>query len=123
MFDTNLVINDGTSDRTYALTSIVDGKSIRRDASATLGEPRTLTISHGKRNPKDPESPDRHLVRLDVVDHDAEGVAHTASAYIVVENPVNGLFSVAQLRALLLSVLNAVGDDSVRFPKFMNSEP
>jgi hypothetical protein len=41
----------------------------------------------------------------------------------VIENPVNGLFSAAQLRALMLSVLNAVGDDSVRFPKFVNNEP
>jgi hypothetical protein len=123
MFDSNLTVNDGSVDRVYNLRSIVDGKSIRADASATLGEPRLLTISHGKRNPKDPESPDRHLVRVDLVDHDADGKPHTASAYIVLENPVNGLFSTAVMKNLFTTVYNTIHPGGASFDRFLNNEP
>jgi hypothetical protein len=122
MFDTDLVLNDADVDRTYSLKSIVDGKSIRGALGGTLGEPRTLTISHGKRNPKDPSSPDRHLVRLDRVKHDANGVPQTASCYLVLENPVDGTFTELELHRLAFAINNAVASDP-RFAKFVNNEP
>jgi hypothetical protein len=123
MFDTNLTVNDGTSDLEFALRSILDGKSIRADATAALGEPRTLTISHSKRNPKDPESPDRHLARVDVTKHDTDGKPFIASAYIVVENPVNGLFDNDDIRALMTLVINTTYNPEGRMDKFLNNEP
>jgi hypothetical protein len=122
MFDTNLVLNDLNVDRTYALKSIVDGKSIRGALGATLGEPWTLTISHGKRNPKDPTSPDRHLMRLDRVKHDPAGVPQTASCYIVVENPIDGTFSELDLHRLVFAIYNGLASDP-RFAQFINNEP
>jgi hypothetical protein len=122
MFDTDLVLNDGTVDKTFSLVSVVEGKALRRRTDATVGEPETLTISHVKRDPKNPDSADRHLVRLDTVKHDADGAPQTMSWYIVGEIPNDGTFTSTEARTLYLRLINAIGAEA-RFAKFINNEP
>jgi len=123
MFATDLAIGNSVV-TTYSLTSIADGKSIRRDATAPLGAPRTLTISHGKKNPKDPKSPDRHLVRIDWDRSTAAGLIETLSAYLVVESPESTTFVDADYVAVFqqLDAIMVGGGGALR-AKLLNNEP
>jgi hypothetical protein len=120
-----LVLNNGTSNKTYTLRSIADGKSIRGDSAATLGEPRTVTISHGLRNPKDPTSPVRHLVRLDETRVNTDGIKTQASIYVVVEVPQDDVWTNANLELLTLEMTNFIlnGGNFGRWEQFLHSEP
>jgi hypothetical protein len=120
-----LALGNGTSTKTYTLRAIVEGKSIRGDSAATLGEPRTVTISHSLRNPKDPSSPQRHLVRLDETRVNSLGVKSTASVYMVVEIPQDDVWTDAVIDALMTEIVNFAdnGGDHARFHQFTHGEP
>jgi len=119
-----LTLNGVNVNTTYSLTSIVDGKAIRKDATAILGSPRTLTVSHSKRNPKDPESPDRHLVRLDWTKPDSSGVAESISAYFVLETPVSATFTSGDVDNVCTQITQfLLGNSGSTFTQFKNSEP
>jgi hypothetical protein len=109
---------NGGVTHTYGLRSIVDGKSIRGDATATVGTSKLLTISHGLRSPKDPESPKRHLVRLDWSSHNTDNELEVLSVYIVLEIPQSATFTAtdignigAELANIYFSNLTAITND------------
>jgi hypothetical protein len=64
MFNNDITLAGTSSSKTYSLVSVNGGKSIRKDATATLGEPSSLTISHQEVT-RPGGIADRHLVRLD----------------------------------------------------------
>jgi hypothetical protein len=64
MFNQNVAIVVSDITYNYGLTSIVEGKSIRNNASAGIGTPDSFTISHETKG-KGPTAVDRHLVRID----------------------------------------------------------
>jgi hypothetical protein len=125
MLDIDQVLNNGAINRTYSLKSISDGKSIRGDATASTAEPRTLTVSHSLRNPKDPSSPVRHLVRLDATQLNAvTAVPEQMSLYAVMEIPQTATFTNVEADALKNELVNfLVGSSSAMFNKWLNSEP
>jgi len=125
MIATSLALVGSTSTLTYSLISIVDGKSIRSDATAPLGAPRTLTVSHGKRNPKDSKSPDRHMVRLDwTKQNTVTGADESLSAYFVLENPISSTFTDTEVEDMKNQLINFLaGSSGAVFNQFQNSEP
>lgn len=64
MFNNDIPLAGTSTTKTYSLTSVQGGKSIRADATAPLGEPRILTLSHQSVT-RSYGTVDRHLVRLD----------------------------------------------------------
>ena len=124
MFDPNLVTTDGTTPKTYSLQSIVDAKSIRANAAAAVGAPETLTISHGKRNPKDSTSADRHLVRFDTTKVDStSGVSQLASVYLVIEMP-ESQFTSTDIIEMFHRLEHIIVDSSAAgLLKILNNEP
>ncbi len=64
MYPTDITLMGTSTSKTYSLTSINGGKSLRNDATAPLGEPRMMTISHQAVS-RASGTVDRHLVRLD----------------------------------------------------------
>lgn len=125
MIATTLTLVGNSSTLNYSLISIVDGKSIRSDATAPLGAPRTCTISHGKRNPKDSKSPDRHLFRLDwTKTNTVTGLDETLSAQFVLENPVSTTFNDTDVEDMKTQLTNfLLGSSGALFNQFQNSEP
>jgi hypothetical protein len=121
MLPTALTLTGTTVSTTYGLRSIVDGKAIRADATAPLGSPKTVTVSHGLRNAKDPGSANRHLFRLDWTGHNSvSGSPEVASMYIVVELPQSDTFSPADILNMQSQLVNGtVGN----WAGFLNSEP
>lgn len=121
MFNTDLVLTGvGGVPTTYSLTSIVDGKSVRANSAATLGEPNTLTISHGPRNGS-PDSPQRHLVRLDLTDSNADGKKATGTAYLVIESPM-AIVTAAQIKDLVVQLINFI-NGAGNLDRVLNNEP
>jgi hypothetical protein len=121
MLATALTLTGATVNSTYGLRSITDGKSIRSDATAPLGSPHTVTVSHSLRNAKDPESALRHLFRLDWTGHNSvTGLPEVASMYIVVELPQSTTFSSADLTNMQAQLFNGVAGN---WSAFLNSEP
>jgi len=124
MIATALTLNGVNVNSTYSLTSIVDGKAIRKDATAALGSPKVLTVSHSKRNPKDLESPDRHLVRIDWTKPNSLGVAETVSAYFVVEIPSSATFTSSDVDNVCTQITQfLLGNSGTTFTQFKNGEP
>jgi hypothetical protein len=64
MFNNDITLAGTSTSKTYSLTSIQGAKALRFDATAPLGEPRSLTISHQEVT-RSFGAADRHLVRLD----------------------------------------------------------
>jgi hypothetical protein len=125
MIPIDLTLTEATEgDKTFSLVSVVDGKSIRRDGSAPIGSPCLLTVSHGKRDPKNPNSPDRHLVRLDRTKVNTDGEPEVLSCYFVLENPVTGTHTDANIETLKNLLINFLsGSSGANFNRFQNSEP
>jgi hypothetical protein len=64
MFNNDIALAGTSVTDTFSLQSITGGKSIRADAAAPVGVPRTLTISHQPVE-RSGGTADRHLVRID----------------------------------------------------------
>jgi hypothetical protein len=123
MFNNDITLaGDASSTRTYSLTSIVDGKSIRSVAALTGLESEVLTISHVLENPKDKLSSERHLVRLDLTKVDTtSGVAYTGSVYVVVVEPPLGVTS-TMLKDMRTQIVNFFATSGY-FDRVLNKEP
>lgn len=115
MLSDPVVLSDGTSNHSYTLRSITDGKSIRADSTAPFGAPKTLTISHGLRTPKDPTSPLRHLVRLDDTVVNTDGSKEQLSIYVVAEIPQTASWDVATVK-LWRNQINSLLSDGIFVP-------
>jgi len=121
MFATDITLaGDASSTRTYALTSIVNGKAIRANASVAAGEAEVLTISHGQKS-KDPSAPTRHLIRLDLQKvNSTSGLSQTGSVYAVIEEPQNTV-TTAQIQDMVTQLKNFLSAANVA--KLLNDEP
>jgi len=120
MFNTDVTLaGDNSSTRGYSLTSIVDGKAIRSNASAPLGEPETLTVSHSKRS-ADPNASTRHLVRLDLTKTNGLGESATGSVYCVIESPKT-IITTAQISDMVTQLKNFLS--AANLLKLLNNEP
>lgn len=88
MFNNDLTLAGTSTSKTYSLISMVNAKSIRNDATAPLGEPRQMTISHQPVT-RSGGPADRHLVRLDdVISGDSANKSDVqASWQLVIEAP------------------------------------
>jgi len=121
MFATDITLaGDASSTRTYALTSIVNGKAIRANASVAAGEAELLTISHSP-PAKGSSAPTRHLVRFDLTKVNAtSGLSQTGSVYVVIEEPQNTV-TTAQLQDMITQLKNFLSAGNVA--KMLNDEP
>lgn len=115
------LIGDAASTQTYALRSIEGGKSIRGDASAALGSPKTLTISHSTVTRTGQVPADRHLVRLDRTEVNSEGQSATASCYMVIESP-RSIVTEAQQLDMVTQLKNFILGSGY-MDKLLNNEP
>lgn len=124
MINQDLTLDWQTGTKVFALRSLVDGKSVRSDLAATPGLPFLLTVSHSLRNPKDPKSPTRHLVRFDRTKANALGDPVVCSIYAVMEVPSDGTFTLGDLGDLK-NVLQSffLKDSSAIFSRWINAEP
>lgn len=130
MFNQNvaIVVDDVTYN--YGLTSIVDGKSIRNNASASIGAPDSFTISHETKG-KGSSAVDRHLVRLDTTYEatDAQGSLSqaTATAYVVLVAPHNAVTQANMQLAYdkIVAFLGATesGASNSNLVRILNNEP
>lgn len=125
MLNNDQVLGNGTIDRTYSLVSIAGEKSIRRDPTSSIAEPKYLTVSYTDRVPSDPTSPSRHLVRIDHTETNAtSGKPETLSLYCVLERPKTATFSDAEVSAMKTELINFLqGSSSAFFVKWLNREP
>jgi len=125
MLATSLPLVGTTVTYTYSLVSIVDGKAVRKDTSAPLGTQRLLTVSHNKRNPKDPASADRHLVRLDWTKPNSVSlVPETVSMQFVLEVPTSATWLDADVEDMKLQITNfLLGSSGTTFNQFQQGEP
>jgi len=120
MFTTDVTLaGDASSTRTYALTSIAGGQSVRANASVAVGEAEVMTISHGRKT-KAPDSPERHLVRLDLTKVSALGVPATGSVYVVIEEP-QATVTPAQIQDMATQLKNFLTAGNIT--KLLNGEP
>jgi len=123
-FPIDITLTDGSAGTsTVSTISVNESKSIRRDPSAGMATPLSLTISH-QVNGKNLKAMDRHLIRLDNVKEDtgSEDLAViSASVYMVVEAP-RRIFSEADLLSMAEKVSSFV-TESGNFAKIMNGEP
>jgi hypothetical protein len=118
----NDVAVDGTSTTiTYSLVSIVNGSSVRRDATAALDSPRDLLIKHEQVS-KGSLFSDRHLIRFERTALQAETLVPVKGAvHLVIEAPRTTITAamiidmIAQLRDML--------SDAAIVAKILNSEP
>jgi len=121
MFANDIVLaGEASSSTTYALRSVTDGKSVRGDASASLGSPRTLTINHSVVKRADGTMADRHLARLDRTEVNSEGKSATASVYQVTEVP-RSIVTEAQVLDMCTQLKNFLSNANL--DKLFNSEP
>lgn len=129
MFNQNVAIVVGETTTNYALTSITNGKSVRNNASASMGTPDVFQISHETKG-KGSAAVDRHLIRLDTSYESVEsGVSTiaTATAYIVLVAPHKVVTStnVKDAYKKLASFLAATeaGASSDNLARILNNEP
>jgi len=121
MFATDITLVGTSGSKTYSLQSITGGRSTRSDATAPLGEPRVLVISHQPAN-RSYGTVDRHLVRFD------ETISGVAPASDVVVN-VNLTVEVPRETATatqvkdVLSRLTAFLGVGANVDKLLNNEP
>jgi hypothetical protein len=97
------------------------GKAIRSDATATIGEPRILTISHQKAD-RSFGVVDRHLVRFDeTISGTSPQPDVNVTVQLVIEMPrdVATLAQVTDVKDRLVSFLNTSG----YLAKVLNNEP
>lgn len=85
-----LIINDGTSDRTYApMPAGKPGEAWWKDESSTLSNPRTLRIAIQKA--KSATGTDSIVVQFNCTADDVEGMPHTGQAHEVLRLPREGV--------------------------------
>jgi hypothetical protein len=116
------LIGDAASDQTYSQISLLGGKSIRSDSARTLGNPRTLVISHEVVG-KQLKAMDRHLVRLNLVEEDTgsdEIATISASVYCVIEAP-RRIITEAMVSDMVTQLIDFL--DAANLTKLLNSEP
>jgi hypothetical protein len=125
MFATDITLAGTSTSKTYSLVSIVEGKALRKDATAEAQAPRTMVISHQsvKRNGY---TADRHLVRLDdsfnvPVGTGTDSIDVLGSVQIVIEMP-RTYVTAAQIKDVLDRMLTLLGS-STNVDKLLNSEP
>jgi hypothetical protein len=66
MFNNDITLAGTSTNTTYSLISVQGGKALRTDATAPLGEPRKLVISHQEVT-RSYGVADRHLIGFDHV--------------------------------------------------------
>jgi len=122
MFADQTLAGDSSSSRTYALTSIVDGSSIRQNASAPVGLPEQLLISH-QESTRNGVPLDRHLIRLNLAKSGNEhaGVKLIASVYVTIEVPRDTAVTVAMIRDMRTQLQNFW--TNANLDKVLNGEP
>jgi len=121
MFANDISLMGTSASKTYSLLSIAGGKSIRGDATAPLGEPRTLTFSHQVAS-RSFGSVDRHLVRFDeTIAGVAPAVDVAASVQLVIEVP-RETATAAQIKDVLARLVTFLGV-SANIDKLLNNEP
>jgi len=124
MIATALSLVGSTTTKVYSLTSIVDSKSIRKDSTAAAGLSNVLTVNHGKRNPKDPQSPDRRLVRLDWTKPNLASVPETLSMQFVLEQAPTTTFTDTDVEDMKNQLINFLaGSSGATFNQFQAGEP
>lgn len=124
-FPTDITLTgDAASSQTYSQISLENGKSVRKDATRDLGEPRSLVISHTT-NGSGMSAVDRHLVRLNLVEEDtgtSEQIDQiSGSVYCVIEAPRRIVTStmISDMVTQLVDFLTTAG----YLDKVLNSEP
>jgi hypothetical protein len=122
MFNNDIALAGTSVSNTFSLQSVVGGKSIRSDATAALGEPRYLTISHQAVS-RPWGTADRHLIRLD---RSFPGEFTTdptlqASVQLVIEAP-RTVVTAAEIQNLI-DQMEAFTGTSGYVAKILNSEP
>lgn len=121
MFTNDITLaGDASSSTTYALLSIADGKSVRGNAAAPLGQPQTLTISHGVTK-RGSLMVDRHLARLDKTKLDASNAPVGAAVYTVLEVPRNATITEAEINDMCTQLKNLLSAGNI--DKLLNGEP
>lgn len=121
MYPNDITLAGTSTSKTYSLISVNGGKAIRNDATAPLGEPRSLTVSHQPVT-RSAGAADRHLVRLDET---VSGVSPApdvqVSVQLVIEVP-RETATVAQVKDVidrLKSFITTAG----YIDKLLNNEP
>lgn len=87
----DLIINDGTSDRTYEPmpNQGKPGEAWWKDNASTMSNPRTLRIAIQKT--KSSTGTDSVVVQFNRTDDDAEGLPHTCQVHEVLRLPREGV--------------------------------
>lgn len=120
-FADDVVLNDGTSNFTYSMVSLVAGKSIRKDASQDLNTPGILTISH-QVNGTGSAAVARRMVRVDkTIEDGSSGDIATISAHIVLTVP-NNVITKADVTAEVTKLTGFLGGAG-NLDKLLNGEP
>lgn len=121
MFTDQTIAGDSSSTRTYALTSLVNGSSVRQNASAPVGLPEQLLISH-QESSRGGIPLDRHLIRFNLSKLGSNGQSVlTASVYLTVEVPRDSAITVAMIRDMRTQMTNFVTNGNL--DKILNGEP
>jgi hypothetical protein len=121
MFNNDIALAGTSVTDTFSLQSVVGGKSIRADATATLGEPRTLTISHQEVS-RAGGAADRHLIRIDrTFPGTSPDPDVVASVQLVIEVP-RSYVTVAQVQNLV-DQMEAFTGTAGYLAKILNNEP
>jgi len=121
MFADQTIAGDSSSTRTYALTSLVNGSSVRQNAAAPVGLPEQLLISH-QESSRSGFPLDRHLVRLNLAKLAGNGsTALTASVYVTIEVPRDSNITVAMIRDMRTQMVNFL--TNANLDKILNGEP
>lgn len=130
MFNQNVAIVVKEVTYNYGLTSIVNGKSLRNNAGASIGAPDSLTISHETKG-KGASAVDRHLIRLDTTyettDVSGSKTQATATAYVVLVAPHSVVtqdnMKLAYDKIVAFLGATETGASSNNFTRILNSEP
>lgn len=130
MFNQNVAIVVKEATYNYGLTSIVNGKSLRNNAGASIGTPDSLTISHETKG-KGANAVDRHLIRLDTTYETADVAGNktqaTATAYVVLVAPHSVVtkddMKLAYDKIVAFLGATETGASSNNFTRILNSEP
>jgi hypothetical protein len=121
MFNNDITLAGTSLSKTYSLISVSGSKSIRTDATAPLGEPRTLTVSHQQVS-RSGVTADRHLIRID---HTISGVAPAPdvviSAQLVIEVP-RETATAAQVQDVV-DLMESFTGTAGYITKILNNEP
>lgn len=110
---------DASSSTTYALINRLATSSLRRDASATIGSPKAISVSHATGKDAFGQPVDRHVVRLDRTEADSLNLKHTGSVYVVLVQPASGVTE-AHIKDMRTQLKNFLSDANV--DKVLNGE-